>query len=262
MKAYRKKEACRRDLWEQLHTDRRLQKEIARLHELTGCTTPRCTQSDPARLPEFQAECLGIQALCFRHPDGHWWDANGQDGSITFLELTAPEREAVARATGEARAIHAQLGCREELCQYTDWMIQCVKQNVLDYPEEERPARIDLVRRGNEEEEARAGMFRLGMEVGYARSVRNLKSVLLLAADGTMKSLLAFDAADLERWARTSGAQSAAWSKRHAWFERARAALKEAGVERLGDLPAAQLCELGEAAAAVWKGQEAEALAD
>jgi hypothetical protein len=134
-----------------------------------------------------------------------------------------------------------------------DSVARCVQRNVLQYPEAERQERINKCRAINEQGEADLLMFRLGCERGYHLACENLKSIMLLAADGTMKSLLHFGADDLVKWERQRANQAEAWQERNEWFQSAHRALEKAGVDTIAALPAETIQELAAAADRVWK---------
>jgi hypothetical protein len=79
---------------------------------------------------------------------------------------------------------------------------------------------------------------------GYRQAVENLKSIKLLAADGSMKSLLDSSRADLGKWERQSAVRAASRQERNEWFDHAARAFEEAGAEKVSDLPPEKIREL------------------
>src|SRR5262249_44980018 len=137
--------------------------------------------------------------------------------------------------------VHGCMRCPNRSCANSPGArLKCVEHWIFSHPEAQQAGQIEYWRKWNEErvraEQAIWQRFRdacdLSAEEGYRKAVADMESIMLLAADGTMKSLLAFDRADLAKWAKDSGAMAAAWRERHAWFERAAAALAEEGAER------------------------------
>jgi hypothetical protein len=246
---YYKDENARREREQRLRDDRQLQKDIIRLHELSGCPWH---QEHPPQGPRWWrvrrfVECLGEQAYSLAH--------QGAFSSVRIGDVLAVPREELetaAKRLAEVYHIHREMKCRENHV-LNSCVVGCVHQNVLSHPEEERRARIDRCRHVNEQAEADNMFFRIGMERGYRQAVADLKSVVLIAADGTMKALLHFDGDDLKMWAARSASNVASWAKRHGWFAGAAAVLAGCGAGSLADLPPDKVCELAASACAVWK---------
>jgi hypothetical protein len=87
----------------------------------------------------------------------------------------------------------------------------------------------------------------------YARATHDLRSIMLVAADGTMKPLLDFSLDDVRAWQKKSTANTISWKKRKAFFSRMERVLTGADVANVCDLPAEAIRKLAREARAVWK---------
>lgn len=85
----------------------------------------------------------------------------------------------------------------------------------------------------------------------YAKKV--LKSIPLLGADGTMKSLLDFTAADARKWADTATVLARNWAEKQAWFTSVCDALGKYKAATIGQLPGEIADRLADEAEAIWK---------
>jgi hypothetical protein len=87
----------------------------------------------------------------------------------------------------------------------------------------------------------------------YRKALSDLRSIMLLASDGSMKSLLDFSLKDVQQWKGRSETMVTSWADRQEWFEAAEQALVDADVDCICDLPPAEIGRLAEAAERVWK---------
>ena len=76
--------------------------------------------------------------------------------------------------------------------------------------------------------------------------------IALVAADGALKPLLAFGAADLEHLSTQAGAMRLAWARRLEWSKAALVAVKKHRREVVGELPAEVLADLDAKALEAW----------
>jgi len=125
-------------------------------------------------------------------------------------------------------------------------------------PREELESRIAACREFEdrlfkEGEESDRKLVDLCVGVAYQQAARDLRSIMLVTADGSMKSLLDFTLADVRRWQQRSKANVLSWAARKAFFTRAEQLLTGAGVDTVCDLPPEQIQELAEHARGTWK---------
>lgn len=221
--------------------DKELQQEVARLHQLTGCV-----------------ECQGFreQARCLGGPRVAFLPLEDREAAAESRRLVVSKEQSYHQ---KIQDIHREMYCRNRTCA-DDFgaMANCVQKYVLSYPENEQQKEIDKWRELNiqaerEEVQFLRGFVDLGKELGYSKAIKNLKSITLMAADGTMKNLLTFDVADLSKWETESATRARGWQERNEWFSRARGLVDQAGVEHIGDLEPEQIEELGDHAERVWK---------
>jgi hypothetical protein len=235
-----------------------------RLWGEAGCGRAGCGRGDDGAM----LGCIGGNGLDARM-EGHRVVLAPRAEQERFIaahrrEQAAKEarRQEAAAARERVEDIHDRTGCRNRMYAASHGhRAECVRKWVTCHPEDQWEARIAECRRYNDDKQRRHDdmvdrVVRACERSGYERAVEDLRGILLLAADGTMKPLLNFDAADLAKWERTSASQEAAWAARHDWFTAAAAALEAEGVGSLADLPAARLMELGERARAVWKKED------
>jgi hypothetical protein len=76
---------------------------------------------------------------------------------------------------------------------------------------------------------------------------------MLIASNGSMKSLIDFTLSDVSMWATRAEEQGIAWQDRKEWFIAAEKHSQQAGVERIRDLPVATIQALAGFARLVWK---------
>lgn len=107
---------------------------------------------------------------------------------------------------------------------------------------EERKALRDQKRRRNGKDRAKI----------VASLKLRLKQVILPGADGKMKSLAVFTAADVAMWYERAVNEEKGWAARRLWFEKTTAAFQEYGVRSVDELPDEVQADLGEAAGEVW----------
>jgi hypothetical protein len=226
-----------------LQSDSDLQAEVRRLHELSGCERKGC------KTAQDQARCLGGIHVPFLPPEQRESIANA----------TRQEKEDRQAYWEKIRRIHREMHCRNRSCANSDAsMANCVKRFVLWYPEDEQAARIANCREDNDKSEREDHGFWHGVldtckDIGYRQAVANLKSIMLIAADGTMKSLLDFSRDDVTKWKSESAVRAASWQSRNEWFTLASVTLGEARVNSIGELPPGKIRELAEHAERVWK---------
>jgi hypothetical protein len=87
----------------------------------------------------------------------------------------------------------------------------------------------------------------------YKQAIRDLESIMLIASDGSTKSLMHFSLADVSMWATRAEEQGIAWQERKQWFIAAEQQLQQAGVELVRDLPVPTVQALAHQARLVWK---------
>lgn len=87
----------------------------------------------------------------------------------------------------------------------------------------------------------------------YQQAVRNMKSIMLVAADGTMKSLMAFTLDDVRSWKRNSTAKALSWAKRARFFKEIERRLEQSGTDCVSGLPVADIQQLAMMAEVIWK---------
>lgn len=92
-------------------------------------------------------------------------------------------------------------------------------------------------------------------DLGWQAAVDNLRSIMLISSDGSMKSLLDFSLEDARQWKRKSRANRLSWKARQEFFEAAEAMLVEAAVDTVCDLAPEKIKELAESARGIWKKQ-------
>ena len=85
----------------------------------------------------------------------------------------------------------------------------------------------------------------------YASAIADLQSIILLGADGSMKSLLDFNADDARKWKREARSRARSWEARKAWFSEAALLLKDGKTVR--ELEPEEIRKLAEGARKVWK---------
>lgn len=110
-----------------------------------------------------------------------------------------------------------------------------------------------------EEIEAILGDFRTHVE---HQAVEKLRAIMLQAADGSMRSLLDFTYADLDKWDISAERRSLAWERRSIWFREAKETLQDHEVKAISDLPPLALLSLGKHAIQVWEGHDPEVEAE
>src|SRR5262249_39623478 len=180
------------------------------------------------------------------------------------IESRRQEHQAQQDFIAKVEDMHARMHCPNIRCRENyGFRRACVEKWILHHPEHEHEKVIEEWRALNDQcEQERIDHYRriydFAAAMGYCNAVRDLKSILLLASDGTMKSLLDFSAADVDKWLQHTEANIDAWQKRHAWFARAKQALQAQEVEQICQLPMDQLHELAEEARRVWKKQRGE----
>lgn len=136
----------------------------------------------------------------------------------------------------------------------------CVKTVLTDgrdprlVPKEELDAKIAETSKYDRERDERMREAAQAVRDGiYRRAVQNMKSIMLVAGDGSMKPLLDFTLEDVRSWKKKSRSHFLAWAERRKWFKLAEQMLTEAGVEVVHDLPTDKIRELAEYAEDIWK---------
>lgn len=186
-------------------------------------------------------------------------------GLATLLgDALSAERAAWEKAVApEVERIHDAIGCIFTSHQTLfSKRLSCVG-HILRLPKDEQDKAIEEevhkfgVMREGEMENTREfhGKLKHALDF-YAGEL--LKSILLMASDGTMKTLLDFSLQDLEQWERNSKSKARAWSRRRVWFGKAKDALVEFDVAHVAELPAGVLVGLAEEAKDIWKDKSTE----
>lgn len=231
------------DKLRQFEKDRELQDEARRLHSLSGCKRKSCKTASE------QAQCLG---------------------GVHVIFLPKDQREAVAtekkKACDDAVAyrekcfrIHTEMHCLKVSCRNSDSaLIDCVQKYILSYPEEEQEEKIRKWRETHDEWRKQESEYlkriaNLGIDYGYQKAIDNMRSIMLISSEGSMKSLLDFSLKDVQQWKRKAKANVVSWKARREFFEKAERMLTDAGVESVCDLSPDSIQELAGQAESIWK---------
>lgn len=120
-------------------------------------------------------------------------------------------------------------------------------------PEEQEQAVKRAREPGEQDRAARLMCLEIASNMGYQEALNNMRSIMLIASDGTMKSLLDFTLKDVRQWRKKSTANALSWRERRRFFRRAEKLLTEAGAECVADLSREHIEELAELAKSIWK---------
>jgi hypothetical protein len=244
------------------------QERIRSIHKQIDCPWTHC-QDDVEQMRFCVQHLLGLSGTKLQDAIA----ARRQENEATRREQERRARkEEQERLTHEAElkdpayreeidrihsATRCSTKCHRESFDKREYCVRsyvCDGKNPLLMPKEELAAKIE------EHRELNAGMWdsiKDALEfcdhLGYHRAVKNMRSIMLICADGSMKPLLDFTLVDVRMWQKKSRANVVSWKARREFFGKLEAALTAAGVDTVCELPGEQIAELAAQAEAIWK---------